>query len=310
MHKKEAMSSLIHHLKSEGRSAGDAKRLLNGGKVYVHGVPTSDGGQNIDPKDVKIILNAPKIVPGRDLFILHKDKHVAVVCKPAGMLSVPAGKAGGHKNVLGLSRALLGAAYPVHRLDEQTSGLMLIARTISAQNHLKAQLEKHSVERRYFALVQGKPKQSEWSVENRLVRNRGDGLRGSRPKGWDDPGKDAKTHFRNLGDIGRGCFLIEAQLETGRTHQVRIHLSEDRLPILGDPLYSPFRVARVAERLCLHAYVIGYKCPESNKTKRFEIPMADDMARLQRHMDTVIESRFSPKKKGPFKGRKNKKKKR
>ena len=78
------MSTLIHYLKRDGRSAGDAKRLLQAGKVYVEDVPTADGGQSIEGKRIKIISNAPKLTPGRDLFILYKDPHVAVVCKPAG----------------------------------------------------------------------------------------------------------------------------------------------------------------------------------------------------------------------------------
>ncbi|MDP6932874.1 MAG: RluA family pseudouridine synthase [Myxococcota bacterium] len=275
---------LSKHLRDLGLTSAQVKKALASGKVLLCGIPTSDGGRDVEPSQVEHRPDATRLVPGRDLFMLHRDADLVVVCKPAGLLSVAAGKEGGHLNVVGLVNRLTGAGLAVHRLDEQTSGLMLVARNAEAQEALKAQLEVHSVERRYLAIAQGRPRSDHWTVESHLVRDRGDGLRGSVQGAPPEDARRAVTHFERLGPVGPRATMIGARLETGRTHQVRIHLAENRLPILGDPLYAPTGIARAAGRLALHAAVLGFEHPRTGQELRFEAPLADDLERLRRRL--------------------------
>jgi len=276
---------LSDHLKYLGLSATEAKRAMCSGKVFFHGIPINDAGRDIQPFQVEYRPDATKLTPGRDLVIVHRDPGFVVVWKPAGLLSVPAGKAGGHLNVVGLVGKLTRCeALAVHRLDQGTSGLMMVALNVSAQQALKAQLEVHSVERCYVALVLGKPENERWTVANHLVEDRGDGLRGSvegKPPGFS---KHAKTHFNQLERVGRRVNLIEARLETGRTHQVRIHLSEGGTPVLGDKRYGVRGAERMAERLSLHAAVLGFKHPVTGEALRFTCALPDDMEQTRRSL--------------------------
>jgi 23S rRNA pseudouridine1911/1915/1917 synthase len=273
---------LRDHLRQLGMSTAEARKALQNGKVFLCGIPSADGGRDIEPSEVEVRPEAARLTPGRDLVIVYRDADVVVVWKPSGLLSVPARKTDGHRNVVGLVRKLIGAGLAVHRIDQPTSGLMMVARNETAQQALKAQLEVHSVERRYLALVSGRPSADAWTVDNHLTVDRGDGRRGSIRQRADT--KHAVTHFRVVASHPRGVVLVGARLETGRTHQVRIHLSEGRLPILGDSVYAPVAVTRAAPRLALHAAVLGFKHPRSGKDMRFEAPLPDDLSQLLREL--------------------------
>jgi len=116
------------------------------------------------------------------------------------------------------------------------------------------------------------------------VRNRGDGLRGSSKDEDEDGALEAVTHLRLREHLGKNASLVEARLETGRTHQVRIHLSEKRFPILGDDLYAPPSAMRASPRLALHAFKLGFKHPVTGKELTFEVPLADDLEVLRRRL--------------------------
>lgn len=280
------MTRLIDHLRERGLTGGAAREALQTGKVSLSGVPTADGGRLVDPAAVRYTPTAPRLSPGHDLAFVHRDPHLAVVWKPAGMLSVPAPREGGHKNAVGLAGRLLGSAFAVHRLDEDTSGLLLIARTEAMQAPLKALFERHAIERRYTALTAGHLSEGSRRLRTMLVRDRGDGRRGSVPR--DEPvpadAKEAITTLTLLRHLGPGASLVEARLETGRTHQVRIHLAESGHPILGDAVYGGPNIARRAPRLCLHASVLGFEHPVTRESLRFEAPLADDLERLRRRL--------------------------
>jgi 23S rRNA pseudouridine1911/1915/1917 synthase len=183
---------------------------------------------------------------------------------------------------VGLAGRILGEAHIVHRLDEHTSGLLLVARTLAAQTALKALLEVHAVDRRYLAIVAGSAPEGERRVSSVLRRDRGDGLRGSDPEG--EEGKPAVTYFQLRERLGPRYSLVEARLETGRTHQVRIHLAEQGLPLLGDPLYAPAGVARLWPRQALHAWSLAFRHPFTRQELRFEAPLADDLEQLRRRI--------------------------
>ena len=283
------MARLSSILADLGLTGGARKRALESGKVRVHGIPTGDGGRDADPDHVTLRPDAPRLRPGRDLVVVHRDSEVVVVWKPPGLLSVPArNRPDGHRSVLGMvQRITRGPAYAVHRIDEPTSGLLMVARTEAAQAVLKEQLELHSVERRYVALVSGHPPVGPITHETHFVRDRGDGLRGSMeawdpPPADDHPGRRAVTRIRRLAMVDRRTSLVEATLETGRTHQVRIHLAEAGFPILGDLLYATPQVSGRAARLALHASVLGFVHPTSGEALRFVAPLADDLEQLRR----------------------------
>lgn len=270
---------VIDHLKSLGHSNRQAQALLQTGKVWFCGIPIADATRDIDPGDIVIRPNAPRIRPGHDPAVLFSDPHLAVVYKPAGMLSVAAPKRGKDDNLVSFMARIFGCALPVHRLDEPTSGVMMIARTPAAQRGLKDALAVHDIERRYVAIVWGRPSKEAFTISNALVEDRGDGRRGA---GGGPHAKRATTHFEVLRHLDAHRTLMGARLETGRTHQVRIHLSEHGLPVLGDERYAPRAVAQSAPRLALHACRLGFRHPITNAPVHIQIPLPDDMARLCR----------------------------
>ena len=274
---------LIDHLKALGHNNRKARNLLRSGKIWYRGVPTADAVREVEPEHVEIRHNAPRIRTGLDPAILFSDKHLAIVWKPPGLLSTAAPRRGQDDNLITLMARRFGRAYPVHRLDEPTSGTMMVALTEPAQHALKDLLFHHHIDRQYLAIVAGIPREKTFTVSNHLVPDRGDGKRGSgSPKA---PGaKAATTHFRLVQPLGPRSALVEARLETGRTHQVRIHLSEHGHPVLGDSRYANPKITRAAPRLALHAWRLALRHPMTGKDLCIETPLPDDMARLSRDL--------------------------
>lgn len=276
------MPRLIDHLLSLSLTNREASDLLDTGKVMYCGIPTADRGRDVDVSKVVVQRDAPRIMPNRDLAIIYRDQHMVVVYKPPGMLAVSAPGRRDTKSVIGAVRHLVGTAFPVHRLDESTSGLMMVALTEECQRRIKEILFHHKVGRSYLALVNGRFPEKPCTVRTKLVRNRGDGLRGSSEDADEDGAKEAVTHLKLREHLGRNASLVEARLETGRTHQVRIHLSEKGYPILGDDLYAPPGASRSSHRLALHAFKLEIKHPFTGEQLSFEAPLADDLEALRR----------------------------
>jgi len=173
----------------------------------------------------------------------------------------------------------------VHRLDKDTSGLVVFVRTPEAERHLGRQFRAHSIERRYFAVTRGQPKPGK--IETCLVRDRGDGRRGSSNELG--VGQRAITHvqvIQNLGDFA----LIECRLETGRTHQVRIHLGEAGTPLCGERVYDrplhgrPLPDTSHAPRLALHAARLEFDHPTTGRRMIWTSPLPEDLAHLVRRL--------------------------
>ncbi len=168
---------------------------------------------------------------------------------------------------------------PVHRLDRETSGLMVFARTVAAERSLVEQFREHSIDRSYLAIVQGEI--AEQTIESFLARDRGDSKRGS----VSDPeqGQHAVTHVRPI-ELVNGHTLAECRLETGRTHQIRIHLSEARHPVCGDKDYrgplgqKPIVDRSGAPRLALHAAELGFEHPLTGESLHFETRLPRDLS--------------------------------
>jgi len=179
----------------------------------------------------------------------------------------------------------------VHRLDKETSGLVVFTRTWLAKKTLLQAFRVHAVHRRYVAIVHGAVRPQ--TIKTHLVENRGDGLRGSiehrggrkRPAGG-EPSKLAITHVdvvERLHSSSFGeCTLVACRLETGRTHQIRIHLSEAGHPVVGDRVYIRGYSGPVvaAPRLMLHAAELGFVHPATNETLRWECELPSDMKRV------------------------------
>ncbi len=277
-----------------GMGSADMRKAMEAGRVRLHGVPTAAGGRTVDPAAVTLLdERAPRLVPGRDLVLIHSDAELAVIWKPAGLLSVPArSHPEGHRSAEGLLRRLLGTVHTVHRIDQDTSGLLVFARTAAARDHLKEQLEARTVTRSYLALVAGNPGPAPRRIDLPLVRDRGDGRRGARPHDKAPPDAlAAVTHIEAVTPLDARTSLVRARLESGRTHQLRLHAEAIRSPLLGDSLYARATVARAAPRLALYAATLGFVHPASGETLQFETALPDDLEQLRR---TILRAASAP----------------
>jgi 23S rRNA pseudouridine1911/1915/1917 synthase len=260
------------------------RKLIETGKVSVDGEVTRDPVRAVRRGSIVAISMRARRSDGEALpktAFVHVDAHVVVVRKPAGVSTVPFDESETdtlvdrvHKALKGLTRTNGAPPGIVHRLDKETSGLIVFARTLAAKRALKQQFRVHSVHRRYVAVAHGSVDGR--SISSRLVRDRGDGRRGS----TNNPtlGRDATTHVSVLERL-EGSTLVECRLETGRTHQIRIHLAELGHPLLGETLYLKGFSGPVldAPRLMLHARELGFEHPTTHEHLSFEEPMPDDM---------------------------------
>jgi 23S rRNA pseudouridine1911/1915/1917 synthase len=263
-----------------------ARALITTGKVSVNGTVVTEPRALVAGGAVlEIRTNAPRPGTQRRLdaaVLVHVDTDCVVVNKPAGISTVPF-DAGERGTLDQLVRALLnrsrqrrttGDLGVVHRLDKDTTGLLVFTRTLAAKRDLQQQFRVHSVERRYLALAHGRV--TARTLSSRLVADRGDGIRGS----TENPrlGQLATTHVRPLEHFD-DATLIECRLETGRTHQIRIHLSESGHPLLGERVYC--RGLRLRElgapRTMLHAATLGFDHPRTHVRVHFEAPLPADL---------------------------------
>lgn len=270
----------------------DAARRLKSGDVVEIGAP--------DPRRTNW---------ARQIRVLYVDHHLAVVDKPSGLTTErrpeerqwPARRKALQPTLDELLPQLLadlrtanrpsqrsaGKIILVHRLDRDTSGVMVVARTKEAAEHLTSQFRRHSARRVYRAVVHGHP--GDVTIRSRFVRDRGDGLRGSVDSA--PVGKDAVTHVRELERIGPYA-LVECRLETGRTNQIRIHLAERNCLVSGDVKYnrrpdgSTIDDPSEAPRLALHAMELEFVHPISQQGLQFVSPWPDDLERWLNGMRT------------------------
>jgi 23S rRNA pseudouridine1911/1915/1917 synthase len=269
-----------------GATWSRARKHCTEGRVSVNGERCLDPASRVPPDAVVVVdESAPKLRTGplAESAIVFFDSDVVVVDKPAGMLSI-ADEEGGKDALVLHARTLLrrmdkrgkdAALAVVQRLDKETSGIMVFARTATAQRLLASQFRAHDVDRVYQAIVHGAV--AAQRVETELILDRGDGLRGSyghfrRPKGG--PPTDAKravTHITPVAQL-RGATLVECRLETGRQHQIRIHLSELGHPLVGECVYiRDYQGVKIeSPRPMLHAQALGFVHPRTGKRVLFQ----------------------------------------
>jgi 23S rRNA pseudouridine1911/1915/1917 synthase len=318
----QTLVAALRHWRPE-LSWGDARGLLSSRRVSVNGAICVDHGRRIRKGDVVHIFETPRTPQptAADVEVLYCDPHVVVVVKPALMTTLrhreernwPAARRNlqptldevlprlvqererprgpergqarsrqrGRRPGADRSRGRPTRVIAVHRLDRDTSGVMVFARTPAAEQHLVRQFKKHTNERVYQAVVHGHP--AAQTFDTCLVRDRGDGLRGSASLAGE--GERAVTHVRPLERFGE-YSLVECVLETGRTHQIRIHLSEAGHLVCGDPLYhkrlnGPSQMdVSGAPRLALHAARLAFDHPATGERLTFEAPLPEDLERF------------------------------
>ncbi len=285
-------------------SWADVRKVIEGRRVMVGDSVCTDSARRLSEGEVVTLLDhathRPRTATPDGLVIRHLDDHVVVVEKPAGMNTVR------HPSELEWSeerRQLVPTLQDVtqwavakklnrparglpplrivHRLDKETSGLICFARSPLAERELGMQFRKHTVVRRYLALVSGSLLPQ--TIRSMLVRDRGDGRRGSTKLA--NTGKEAVTHVAVEQRLSR-FTLLSCRLETGRTHQIRIHLSEAGHPVCGDKVYHRKPTGEEAPdtsgapRLCLHATEFGFEHPASGEHLHWAMPMPADMAKV------------------------------
>ncbi|OYW23643.1 RluA family pseudouridine synthase [Sphingomonas sp. 32-62-10] len=225
------------------------------------------------------------------LHVVFEDDHLIVIDKPAGLVVHPA--AGNLDGTLvnallhhcaGQLSGIGGVARPgiVHRIDKDTSGLMVAAKSDAAHTGLAAQFAAHSIDRRYKAIVTGRPQPSEGTIDKPLARSPSNRKKIAIVQG----GKHAITHYRMIRAL-KGAALIECRLETGRTHQVRVHMASIGHALLGDPVYGGTKQQHRAllealgfRRQALHAARLGFIHPVNSNALSFDSEMPSDMQEL------------------------------
>jgi 23S rRNA pseudouridine1911/1915/1917 synthase len=278
---RERLKALIRAgaLESGGASLRDPATKVKGGEAFSLTVPDPEPAHN-EPQDI------PLVIP-------FEDEHLLIVDKPAGLVVHPA--AGNREGTLvnallhhcaGRLSGIGGVARPgiVHRIDKDTSGLLVVAKTDVAHEGLAKQFAAHSIDRRYLAIVNGVPKAAEGTVDAPLARSAHDRKKIAIVEG--KRGKRAVTHWKRL-KVLKDSALVECRLETGRTHQVRVHMASIGHPLLGDPVYGRGKSVHRQllnqldfKRQALHAAGLEFTHPVTKVRLSFESALPSDMQEL------------------------------
>jgi 23S rRNA pseudouridine1911/1915/1917 synthase len=263
-------------------SRAAAERLLAAGAVLLDGAPAEKSTRLVGGEEVELEPPDPRTASVLEpeevgLRIAYEDEHLLVVDKPAGVVVHPSaghvtgtlvhgvlehGAAGGDEERPGI----------VHRLDRDTSGLLVVARSEEAHRRLKNMVRRRELERTYLALVRGRPRSRAGRIEAPIGRDRRDPTRQSLVT---DRPRDAVTHFELVEQLGEYA-LLRVRLETGRTHQIRVHLAAIGLPVVGDAVYGAPDPA--LGRQFLHATRLAFRHPFTGEQVEVESPLPPELA--------------------------------
>ena len=300
------LATIVRNLKPD-LSWSRIKKLIAQGHIKISNDVCLDPARRVrTAEDVELLVKPDgKASDKQEITIRFLDEHLVVVEKPPGVNSVrhPAERTWKEsrkslsltledlvtkqigfltkKGAKGKSSRLR----VVQRLDKETSGLLVFARTADAERGLGMQFFNHSVERKYLALIPGTI--APQSIESILVRDRGDGRRGSAP--FSQPGKKAVTHV-HIVEKFQAFTLVGCQLETGRTHQIRIHLAEKGSPVCGEKVYRTTVNGSILPdgsgfpRLALHAAELGFIHPISGEPMHWNMALPEDFSKLLQHL--------------------------
>jgi len=281
------MSTLAERLRAEfpGASGRSMKQWLTAGRVRVNARVVSDPRVVVAPRD-RVTLGPAAAAPARPdalplgLEIVDEDRHLLVIDKPPGLLTIATEKER-DRTAYRILWDLLGGRRPaarpfiVHRLDRETSGLLVVAKTPAAKTALQAQFVARTVDRGYVAVVEGVVRRDTQTLVDRVEEDAAYRVRVARAgrRG----GREAITRYR-VGERGRDATLIDIALGTGRRHQIRVQLAAIGHPVVGDARHGSRRDP--LRRVCLHASVLGFVHPGTGEPVRFESPAPAAFTRL------------------------------
>ena len=274
------------------------QKLIKEGQVTVN-EHAEKSNFRLQPDDIVTVRIPPavsvEILPEDiPLDILYEDADVLVVNKPKGMVVHPSV---GHYSGTLVNAVLFhckdslsginGEIRPgiVHRIDKDTSGLLMVAKNDHAHASLSQQLQEHSITRRYQAIVYHNIREEEGTIDAPIGRDPKNRLRNAINY---DHGKPAVTHYRVIERFGKFTW-IEARLETGRTHQIRVHMASVKHPLLGDSLYGPASNKEGASRQMLHAGILGFQHPSTDEYMEFESPLPEDFEKVLKRLQKQIK---------------------
>ncbi|HEX6334922.1 MAG TPA: RluA family pseudouridine synthase [Flavisolibacter sp.] len=305
----------------EGATRNKLQQAINAGLVLVNNKPVKQN-YRIKPFDQIVVFSdmspeSTDVVPEKmDLNIVFEDDDLLVINKPAGMVVHPG--SGNYSGTLlngvawylqqqnpGISETVLPRFGLVHRIDKNTSGLLVLAKSDTAMRHLARQFFDHTVKRKYLALVWGDPARDSGTIVAHVGRNlRYRKLFEAYPEG--DHGKDAVTHYRVVERFNY-VTLVECVLETGRTHQIRVHMKHIGHPLFNDDFYGGDKIVKgtvfskykqfvencfaVCPRQALHAKTLGFTHPATGKEIFFDTELPDDMAQVIDRWRQYVKSR-------------------
>ncbi len=265
------------------------QKLIKEGSVLVNGKTVKSGYQLSAGEEVAVTIPEPEeldVLPVKmDLEIVYEDEDVILINKPKGMVVHPAP---GHTTdtlVNGLLyhcngnlSGINGVARPgiVHRIDRDTTGILIVCKNDLSHNSIAAQLKEHSITRKYRALVHGNIKTDQGTVEGSIGRHPVDRKKMAINE---RNGKPAVTHYQVLERFGN-YTLIECVLETGRTHQIRVHMSSIGHPLVGDEVYGPAKCPFKLQGQCLHAMVLGFVHPRTGAYLEFSAELPEYFQKL------------------------------
>jgi 23S rRNA pseudouridine1911/1915/1917 synthase len=273
-----------------GLTRADVAELIAGGAVQLRGTVVTKPSQKVREGD-EVAVEVPEVVeepaarpePDVEVTVVYEDDEVLVVDKAQELVVHP-----GAGNATGTMVAGLLARYPdlagvgeadrpgiVHRLDKGTSGLLVVARTPAAYDSLVGQLSGRTVERRYLALVWGHPEPATGMVDAPIGRSKKDPTR----MAVSSSGREARTQYVTQQPFTEPieAALVECKLETGRTHQIRVHLAAIGHPIVGDPRYRGKRASFATPRTFLHAHTLAFDHPATGERVSFTSPLPADL---------------------------------
>jgi 23S rRNA pseudouridine1911/1915/1917 synthase len=266
-----------------------AQEAVRNGRIDLDGNRCDEPGREVETDaNLAFFPSRPKArkVAGR-LRVLHEDRFVIIVDKPAGLLTLPTPHGERDTLLARVSRYLAirhgGRPFAgiVHRLDKDTSGALAVAKTPEAARAFQELFKAHDIERQYLAVVEGVLPRESGTIDLALVTDRGDLRRGVARRPGE--GRRAVTHYRVVERFGPVATLVACWLETGRTHQIRIHMAEMGYPIVGDTVYRPREKPRCKaqfHRQALHAQTLGFAHPLAKETVRVEAPLPADLDAL------------------------------
>lgn len=281
----------------EEKSRSFFQKLLESGNIEINGTVNESKKYKVKSGDIiKVMMPEPKMLNAEaeniPLDIFYEDEDVLVVNKPKGMVVHPAN---GNENGTLVNAVMYhcgdslssinGIIRPgiVHRIDKDTSGLLMIAKNDKAHNCLAKQLAEHSSTRVYRAIVYNNFSEDEGTINKPIGRDPKNRLKQAVTS---TNSKRAVTHYKVLERFGK-FTLIEARLETGRTHQIRVHMAYMKHPLLGDMVYGPKKKVLGVDTQMLHAKVLGFKHPTTGEYMEFESPLPEEFEAVLKKLRKV-----------------------